>query len=352
MNFELPYSNLKSIIDSKSLKWQYTDFNTHYMVFACDRELIYYTLLYKPNCEPNGWDHVNDTIDFENNYKATANAPMYKEAQCVGIKKVDIGPRSWAFSSNFCDRTTWFGDAVRVVGETLGTGDNSTTVFATSHSNLIDVVSGKISDEDYLVPTESQGGSDYKVHVKLNGVEKTERAFGANSGGDYTVNYSTGQITFFVAPANGVVITADYFYENGSTMYIRPHIGKKTVITLAEAQFSADIDMTCAMIASTYTYNPLLGSPPAKFEYPTSRSTFKRFRDFVNYTLGSFPAIPAIGGTIRGNSQPVYQLRFDYTSPIILPYSVGAEVRVWLETNTPFNGEMAFITFYGYEESE
>jgi hypothetical protein len=269
----------------------------------------------------------------------------------VTPKLTNFANRSFIFGHNFCDKTTWFGDAVRVVGESVGTGDGTTTAFNLDNTNVIDLRHGKVTDESLLAPTAAQGGSDYDVHIYLDAVEKTEDTpFG--SANDYSVNYSTGAVTFAVAPSSGAAITADYFYENGSTTYIRPSSGYKTVIVKAEAQFSKNIDMQDSLVSAVYTYNPGLGAPPAKFEYPGTKITWKRFYDFINYTNGAFPIIPAMGGASRGVVNEILQLRWEYTTAIELSSSAGAELRVWLESDNPYIGEIATITFYGYDELE
>ena len=269
----------------------------------------------------------------------------------VGIKLTNIGPRSFLFSHNFCDATTWFGDSVRVTAEAVGTGDAAQTVFGLANTNIIDLAHGKITDENLVVPTAAQTGTDFLVHVYLDAVEQTETPW-LGSAADYSVNYATGDITFVVAPGSGVAVTADYFHENGSTVYIQPPAGFKTVLTKAEAQFSINFVMTDTLKSAVYTYDPGQGAPPAKFEYPGSEICFKRIYDFINYTNGSFPIIPAMGGANRGIANDILQLRWEYTSAIDLPSSAGAELRIWLENNTAYTGEIGAITFYGYDEAE
>jgi len=259
--------------------------------------------------------------------------------------------RSFIFGHNFCDPTTWCSDAVRVVSESVGTGDAAQTVFNLANANVIDLRHGKVTDESLLVPSPAQGGSDFNVHVYLDAVEQTEDIpFG--SANDFSVDYSAGTITFGTAPGSGISVTADYFHENGSTTYVRPPAGYKTVIVKAEAQFSKDIDMLDSLVSAVYTYDPGQGAPPAKFEYPGTKITWKRFYDFINYTNGSFPIIPAMGGATRGVANEILQLRWEYTTAIDLPSSAGAELRIWLENDTPYGGEIATITFYGYDELE
>lgn len=66
-------------------------------------------------------------------------------------------------------------------GETVGTGNGVLTTFTLSNIPIL---------------ADSQS-------VFLDGVLKTETT-------DYTINDTTGVITFLVAPANGVVVTANY----------------------------------------------------------------------------------------------------------------------------------------------
>ena len=133
---------------------------------------------------------------------------------------------------------------------------------------------------------------------------------------------------------------------------MNPPAGYKTIIVRSEAQFSDDLVMNDTLIAAVFTYDPGQGAPPAKFEYPNSRTTFKRFYDFINHTNGSFPIIPAMGGSARGMANDILQLRWEYTSALELPSSAGAELRIWLENDNPFTGEIGTITFYGVDEPE
>jgi len=355
MNIELEYADLKSLISSKNLTWQFTETPKDYFVFTYDSQQRYSVRLYKPGFEPlNCANCATDTTDFETNFKSLGNPnllSMVNVKDAVGTKKVNVGPRSFLFSHNLCDHTTWYGDAVRVVGEAVGTGDGAQTVFNLANTNVIDLAHGKVTDEDLIVPTAAQGGSDFLIHVYLDAVEQTEIPFSGSSG-DYKVNYTAGSITFVTPPGSGVAVTADYFYENGSTMYLRPLTGFKSVITTAEAMFSSNIVMTDNLVSAIYTYDPGQGAPPAKFEYPGSRIRFKRIYDFINYTNGSFPVIAPIGGVERGSLNSILQLRWDYTSAIDLPDSAGAELRIWMENHLSYSGETASIVFYGYDVSE
>lgn len=339
------WSQFKSLVSARSLQMQWIEDDLKYVIFAEEGMIFWFCEISKTGS--------SDLTDFETNYKNSIN----KKLETIFItKKGNVGDRSWLFSHNFCDKTTWFGDAVKITNESVGTGNGTTTVFNLAHTDIIDVTHGKISDEIILVPTASQGGSTYAPVVKVDETTKAERAFAATSGGDYTINYSSGVITFFTAPANGLAITADYFYSpvnSGSTMYFRPTSGKLLVLSLAEMLYTADVGMIDNIVSAIYTYNPSLGAPPAKFEYPGTKSVFKTMYDFINYTSGSFPIIPqTTNQNARAITQDVIQLRFDYISTVEVPASAGAELRVWLENHVPFTGSRSSFTFYGYQRPE
>jgi len=352
-SIKLIYSALKTIIQAKGLLWQHTEFTEKYIIFSTDGPFVYSADVFKSGYEPIGIDDSANITDFEDNYKSSSNKSIHSEQQSiVQTIKPNYGSRAWTFSHNFCDKTTWFGDSIRVVAEAVGTGDGSTVTFSLAHTYVIDTTHGKITDENWAVPYYTQGGTTFTPEVKVNNVVKTERVFGQTSGGDFTIDYAAGTITFFTAPANSLAITATYYYSpanSGSVMYIRPVAGKVTVITAVECMLSTDIVMTDSIISAFFTYNPYLGNPPARFEYPGTRTYFKKIADFIAYTNGAYPKTPPFGGSTRGSANDFLQFRFEYVISISINDAYGAEMRVWLENHTPYTGEMAQITFYGYQ---
>jgi len=255
--------------------------------------------------------------------------------------------RVWSFSHDFTDKTTWYGDAVRVVDESLS-GDGYTYSFA--NQNIIDLSHGKIADEDIIVPTAYQGGSSFLPVIKVGGVTKTEREFGEETGGDYSINYEAGTVTFFVQVTESV--TATYFYATNSNYYVRPANGQKITVTSVELLFTKDVEMTDALAVAVYTYNPYLGNPPEKFIYQPSYSLYKRFYDLVSWSRGSFPVIPKFGTGTRMAEDDIVQLRIDYMNPLVLRSSYGMEFRCWTKKHRAFNGSSAGFTAYGITEAE
>jgi len=81
MKVDINYADLKSLIASKNLGWQYVEFDANYDVFAVDAGIMYQTMLYKVGFEPkNCATCTADTTDFETNYKSGANEPVIEES--------------------------------------------------------------------------------------------------------------------------------------------------------------------------------------------------------------------------------------------------------------------------------
>jgi len=84
----------------------------------------------------------------------------------------------------------------QVTGQTIGTGDGTTTVFQLVKS----YISG--SSTEVRTVTKPVAGT---INMYLNGV--------LQSGSVYAVDTTTGNITFTTAPANGVTISADFQFD-------------------------------------------------------------------------------------------------------------------------------------------
>jgi hypothetical protein len=391
----------KKLLDGveKKLVLQHEEDDRFYDIFVTDSNLVYRCEIFKAGFEPETWnqtqkdDNATWRTDFETNWKPNSNKQLVKTdasgnllttfptPQLTYPKPTNIGNRLWVFSHNLCDKSTWARDAIRVVGEAVGTGDGSAKEFLLAHTFAIDVTHGKVSDEDKLIPFVGQGGTSYKLIVKVDGVTQkelrldrlppgTSSSSSSSSGpyGDrefkcaaqsaprvddeaqYEVDYHLGLIKFYEPPANGAVIAADYFYSplnGGSTVYVRPDVTSVFTLTDIEAQFSQDLVLTDDIEAGVFMYMPQYADPPARFLVPTSHSKFLRFRDFVNWSRGAFPLIPPIGGPVRGVQHPVVQLRFQYTSPVELYAAYGMELRFWTTNHRPLKGEYAALTAYG-----
>jgi len=249
-----------------------------------------------------------------------------------------VGSSLVVVTHNWCDPTTWYTQSERVEGEELSTSDD--LVFSSAHENWIDMTHGKIYREDLVAAI-------YVPVVKVDGVEKTEREPWAASGGDFEIDYATGQVTFFESQA-GKTVTASYSYADGSMFLVAPEAGKRLWVEYSEVQFSKDIDIKSNTYFQPWAYNPV--DPPNKIAaaYPT---TYKTLDNYIEEANGVYPVIPAMGAT-RGFSQDRMTFPFKYATIKELHSSMGLEIRVWLEGDVPFGGEYGTATFYctSYDE--
>jgi hypothetical protein len=257
-----------------------------------------------------------------------------------GVPEVTAVPRTGtemiATTPNLADPSTWYGTSTRVAAAALtDSGDGLTW---TSGDTWIDMTHGKLFDEDALVADTEHG---YAIEVKVDGAVKTERTPFATSGGDFTVDYRLGKVVFPSSQA-GKTVTATYSKMVDSVFALVPSEGKAIDIEEVEAQFSEDIVMNDTIVFEVWAYNP--ADLPNKVKIGGTR--YKNFKNFIDEALGSYPVIPAIGGSVRGASHAIYGFPFRYGTVRTLSSAYGVELRVRLESDVPFGGEHATATFY------
>lgn len=243
-------------------------------------------------------------------------------------------------SHNWADRTTWYSQSERVTGQVLtDSGDGLT--FTSPDEFWIDLTHGKLYREDLV-----SAGKTPKIYV--DSVQKTERTPFAESGGDFTIDYREGTVTF-ASSQSGKTITADYSKENGSAFVIAPLPGKRLWLERSEVQFASNVVINDTIHFQPWAYNPY--DPPNKVpvDNPTS---YKVARDFVDEACGCYPKVAAFGGTVRGLQNDHIVFPFNYVLVKDLKSSYGVEIRVWLENDQEFGGEFATATFYctSYDE--
>lgn len=287
--------------------------------------------------------------------------------------------RVYGFSVNFCDKTTWYHEAVEITNEAVGTGDGTTTAFplARGSSNdpderVLDLSHGKVSDENrlanprgeyrgfgngYVLPTQGDPFastaplSGYVPIVYVDGVEQTEQGF-AETGGDYTIDYSVGTINFETAPANSAAITATYWYVPASAKaytLVQASAGKRYMIDRVEIQSSPDACFNSDLVMNVYAG---AAWPNA---FPVDRPTvIKKVHDIVNWAYGARAQIPAQGGNTNprrlDHAVNIHQVR--YTSEIPLLSSQAMYMQVNTANNKEFEGAWATVVIYGIEEAE
>lgn len=244
------------------------------------------------------------------------------------------GSETMVITHDWTDRTTWYGEAESVTDEVATCQNPGTyTLYAVAQDNLIDTYHGKIYDENTL---------GKRVTVKVNGTAKTEQDPHTASGGDYTINYSTGVVTFLQPLTSEDTVTVSYHYENGSTFTIAPASGKVLKLVKAEIQFSTDITMNDS-IRFTVFAGP----------YQVRQKVYKTMRDLYSEAQGTYPQLPAAGGTgWRGLNVGIVTLPFIYMAVTDLADSDSLRIDVDLEHDTPFSGTYATATFYCLSQDE
>lgn len=270
-------------------------------------------------------------------------------------------------SHNLADRCTWFTESKRVDDETLDTSDN--LEFQSDHSHWIDMTSGRVHRQDEWVAkqkaAEPEDPHGYEVIVKVDSVTKTPRAPFATSGGDYEIIWEDGKIIFFEEQTG--TVTASYSYSDGSTWVLKPAPGTKLIVEDAEADFSADVVFATAVKYTVYglvdVFAPeLTPSPyPSGTLIPVQDDRYDRVSSIFQEARGAYSQVLAVGATeahkaisdidefrrtSRGMKSMVQPIPFAYSTVRELISSYGLELRLSLEGDIPFEGELASMTYY------
>ena len=244
-------------------------------------------------------------------------------------------------TSNWCDKTTWFPSATRIVDEVADHDDppGDYTQYSVAHTDLIDTYHGKISGEDAL---EDAGENSYRVTVKVNDTTKTEQDPHLGTGGDYTIDYAAGQVTFLTALTAPDVVKVTYHYATNSHTNVLPGTGNVLKIVKAEIQFSGDFSLD-----DTIMFEVLYDGTPVKF------TRYKTIQDLYNEAQGVYPSLPALGGSgWRGITQTVYTLPFVYMAVSKLSDAGLLSLRLSLEHDVECGGTYATGTLYCLVDTE
>lgn len=267
----------------------------------------------------------------------------------VFVQEPRTGDEVIVATHNYSDPTTWFCESVRVTDEVpTDSGDGLTWNLA--NTNVIDLVHGKVLAEDRYVAEVAHG---YQVVVRVDDVEMTMREPYEASGGDYTVDFENGTITFESSQA-GNSVEVDYSYAAGSGFCLKPSDGKVLNIEHAEAQFSEDavfsdgiffeVRMPAEILEVIQGY-PAGTIAPAGTMIPVDVTKYKTFDNLVDEAVGAFPVIYPITGP-RGATQKRYGFPFRYGTIRALQASLGVELWIYLQHNYAFGGERTTATFY------
>lgn len=268
--------------------------------------------------------------------------------------------RIYIFSCDFTKKETWYVDSVWE--QDYFDADGVQTTFSLSQgsgvgSAIIDLTHGKVADEAII---SSPSGGTYAPIAKINGAVQDQREAYESSGGHYTVDHDAGEVTFFSAPPSGNTVTVEYWYSpsgHGPCILAGPSPGKKWILQSAECQFSKDVGIDDTLLQNVILDYPVMDAsgnllmvlPDQKAGQDAVYSTVGQFLD---YTYGSLPVIPAFGGSPRGTTQDTILLRWDYAASLELLSSINMRMKVWTAHGRGFSGERATVTVYGVETDE
>ena len=353
-----------SILNSKNFEPQFHEEVSHYTIYAYDGNDIHYCQIFINDVPYSSLSDYTqeqndiDKLDFETNYKSIWNKQIEKKQssnKAILVAQAGReGTETIYASHNFCDPTSWFSDSVRTSEVLLGSG----TIFSSSYQNWICMNRGSVLDEEGWKEDVSHG---YEIVVVAAGVTCSAQDPLSDVGGDYVVNYESGSITFLTGTYSANEVTASFSYANGSTFYIKPYPYAKLNIEEVEAQFTKDVIMNDTIVFGIYGYVQIFapaywsenGGPlPTNYKVLLKTQKYKSIQQLIDEALGSYPVVPAIGGSKRGLSSEMYGFPFRYGTVRTLEDKLGLEVRVSLENHVPCGGERVTATFYCVVDSE
>lgn len=360
----------KTLITSKrcAMQWE-TDGHT-YTIYSYDGPEAIWCSIWLGNV-PSGVattysqaQNDADKADFETNYKPLGNHSLIPR-DSYGTPRTatqkGVNSRVTLFSHDWTDKTTWYSTAVFVSQEIPTDTNGQRLVYQLTHTFVIDAYHGKLSQEAFLKDSNSR---NFRSKVCVNSAlpNRAEQDPHTGAGGDYTIDYEAGTITFLAALQPGDVLTVDYHYATSSRYILRPDAGKILRLETAEVQFSRDIVMTDSAFFQAMglvdVFAPMLvgngpGQIPSGTKIPLSDPfIYKRLVDFQNDASRAYPTVPAIGGNNWRSSPEIVVFNWDYASSTALSSAAGMELHVYLEHDVPFGGTFATASFYCTSENE
>jgi len=260
------------------------------------------------------------------------------------------GRRCDQYTPNFCDKTTWYQDSLRVENETMvDFGDHKNFVLV-APCYIADLKSGKLFGENEWVGT-------FGEVVKVDASTKTRNS-PETTDGDYSIDCASGEVSFNSSLVGTEVVTMSYSKVQTSLHKIRAPEGQTLRIGYVEVQMTKDIGLKDTLMFQMWGLADVFapGQLPEGTMIPISGvETYKTFHDFICDAEKAYPLIPKLtgsGDSWRHSQDEIILMRFDYTSraatDVVSAY--GMEIRVWLENDIPYDGNYAVGTFYGVRE--
>lgn len=263
----------------------------------------------------------------------------------VFVQEKRVGSELDSATHNFSDKTTWYHNSVYVTQQDCVEQDGYT--WKLPHEYIVDLTHGKIFNEDRIA---QELPHQYRVDVFVDGYQLTQRdIFSSNydDGYDYILDYKDG-IIHFVEDHSGKQVRANYAYATDSTWVLVPKPGKTINIERSEVQFASNFVYNDAIDFEIWAYNP--------FDLPNKvliqRRSYKSIHNFIDEARGSYPVIPAVGGSELGTVYDTIGFPFNYNTIRQLSYSQGVELRIKTRNDRELGGDRTTATFYCTVQNE
>lgn len=254
-----------------------------------------------------------------------------------GSVKITESPRSGSrktiISHNFCDKTSWYRESTRIVGDGYGeilVPSDGYQAFQSENTYWVDIKHGKIFGEDLI-------STSYEVLVTVDGSPQVEDQ-------DYSIFYEDGYINFNQAQSDTAEVRAIYSKAGSSVFTISPDPGKKLRVLYTEIQFDTSGNINSPINFQGFGYNPY--DLPNKIAYG-ARERYKSAKDLLGVANGG-QSVPAFGEL----NFPTVVLPFNYVATTDLKASQGAEVRIWIDNDIQLEGAFGTMTAYCLSENE
>ena len=284
----------------------------------------------------------------------------FPNRQPDGVVKVAISGRQGKEvnygSHDFTKPASWYSESTRVSNKTLTqNGPN----WESGDADIITIDDGLIFDEDAAIKDQQEANpSDphgYLITLTVDGAAKVRRPRYKTSGGDYTVNPSTGVFTPVSEDWTGAAVVASYSKASGSGFYLVPmDPGRTLVINKVRVKVSTDIELQSSIIVQIQgpagIFAPQLVAAnvlPADYYidlvdqtvYKTIDQLFDEVDEVEEFASSGF-AGP------RGHAHGRRVFTFRYETVRTLYSSLGMRMRISLEGDATATGERATAIFY------
>jgi hypothetical protein len=238
-------------------------------------------------------------------------------------------PRS---THDFCNKTTWWTNSIRVENEELTSADNLT--FSAANDFFIDVING-------ITPRQHLLQASHGVILTVDGSQVSE---------GFTINHRAGTITFD-QEQNGTV-EATYSYATNSRWSLKAEPGKILNINKSEIQFSMDVQIQTPLRFEVWIDNPYVaveGHPLFGVPRITAKVVqYNSMRDFVNESNLGQGFISQVGD-LPSN---IVVFPFNYISNQPIQSSFNAELVISSVGDAELTGSYGTATFYLISKDE